>query len=178
VSPYYDETLNTLSAATAVYRSLGKVEIGALVLWKRMPANTAWAARLQALPDGQVRQHTAAAVDAATNPNLSAQEAARAGRTALTPLPGFEVGDALASAVLVAAAPERMAIYDRRAHAALERLGLHLTNTPGRYGRYMALIDQLTRQVGEAGHHMTPRQIDTALYWLGGRATSDSAPAT
>ncbi len=72
------------------------------------------------------------AVRAVTDTSISTVEGAHAGRAALSGLPGFVRGDALASALLLAAAPDRMAIYDRRAHAGLHRLGLRLSNARGR----------------------------------------------
>lgn len=55
-------------------------------------------------------------------------------------MPGLRTGDVLASAVLTAAAPTRMAVYDRRVQHALDTLGLTLTPAPGRYGRYLQLL--------------------------------------
>jgi hypothetical protein len=101
------------------------------VLTQLLRADTPWAAELTALPDTEVRRTTAAAITAARDPSLSRSTAAQAGRAALTPLPGFRTGDALASAVLTAAAPHRMAIYDRRAHSALHSLGITLSHAPG-----------------------------------------------
>ncbi len=41
-----------------------------------------------------------------------------------------------------------MAVYDRRARTGLQRLGLELTPSPGRYGRYMELIEHLREEAG------------------------------
>ncbi|MFF9322266.1 hypothetical protein ACF1BP_36055 [Streptomyces sp. NPDC014735] len=82
-------------------------------------------------------------------------------------LPGFRTGDALASAVLTASAPQRMAVYDRRVQHALDTLGLILTPAPGRYGRYMQLLDDLLRHSGAHADTWTARDVDTALYWTG-----------
>ena len=124
VKAEYDEVLKEAIGRSEEIGSLGKYDIGALVFWKRLQANTPWAAALLSLPDAEVRAVTAAAILAVRDPNLTAPEAAQRGRSALSELPGFRNGDALASAVLVAAAPDRMAIYDRRAHAALNELGV------------------------------------------------------
>lgn len=75
------------------------------------------------------------------DPSLPVPFAAAAGRSAISPLPGFESGDALAAALLLAAAPARMAVYDRRAQAGLEALGHALSPTRGRYSRYMELVE-------------------------------------
>lgn len=170
VSEDYDEVLREVTARIASTGSVGKADIGALVLWKRLQANTRWAARLNATPDGTVRAATRAAVEAVHDSNRSTADAAGSGRSALRSLPGFGHGDALASAVLVAAAPERMAIYDRRAHAALAQLGVQLDNASGRYGRYMQVAEDVREMVSRThGLSWTARDVDLALYWLGGR---------
>jgi hypothetical protein len=82
-------------------------------------------------------------------------------------LPGFRTGDALASAALTAAAPTQMAVYDRRVQHALDTLGLTRTRTPGRYGRYIQLLDNLLQHSRAPADGWTPRDIDTAQYWTG-----------
>ncbi|EFE72181.1 predicted protein [Streptomyces viridosporus ATCC 14672] len=91
--------------------SPGKADIGALLLWKRLRAGTRWAGALMAVADAEVRRATAAAVAAVRDTSLSRGAAARASRATLAGLPGFVSGDAPASAVLTAAAPDRMAVY-------------------------------------------------------------------
>lgn len=108
----------------------------------------------------------AAATAAARDTSLSRSEAARASRAALTSLPGFRTGDALASAILTAATPDRMAIYDQRAHKGLHTLGIALSHAPGRYSRYIEAIDQLLATAPEPIRNWTARDVDTALYWL------------
>jgi hypothetical protein len=169
-SDLYDEVLNEAIARAADVGSLGKYDIGALVFWKRLRANTPWVTALLSRPDSDVRAVTAAAIIAVRDPSLTSSEAARTGRLALMSLPGFRNGDAVASAVLVAAAPDRMAIYDSRAHAALNALGVTLGRNPGLYGRYIDEVEELRRSVkAEAGLDWTARQVDLALFWLGGR---------
>ena len=79
-------------------------------MWKRLRADTPWAAELMALADTDVHRATAEATTAAQDTTLSRCTGAQAGRAALAHLPGFRTGDALASAVLTAAARDRMAI--------------------------------------------------------------------
>ena len=122
-----------------------------------------------ALPDTHVRAVTGRAVTAALNTTVSRSEAARTGRGIIAELPGFHTGDALASAVLTAAAPTRMAVYDRRVQHALDGLGLTLTPAPGRYGRYLQLLDDLLRHGAARADGWTARDIDTALYWTGAK---------
>ncbi|MFD7917578.1 hypothetical protein ACFV30_44135 [Streptomyces sp. NPDC059752] len=166
VSPYYDETLQEVTRRACTSGSIGKADIGALLMWKRLRADTPWATNLMAWPDIDVRRATAAAVTAARDTTLSRCAGAQAGRAALAHLPGFRTGDALASAVLTAAAPDRMAVYDRRAHSGLRTLGIALSHAPGRYSRYMETIDQLLAAAPAPIRTWAPRDMDTALYWM------------
>ncbi|MER5667904.1 hypothetical protein [Streptomyces mirabilis] len=144
------------------------MDIAALVVWKRLSAQTPWVAALMSLPDAHVRAVTERAVTAVRDTALPRGEAARTGRGIIWELPGFRTGDALASAVLTAAAPKRMAVYDRRVQHALDTLGLTLIPAPGRYARYMRLLGDLLKHGGAHADGWTARDIDTALYWTGG----------
>ncbi|MFJ8097517.1 hypothetical protein [Streptomyces griseofuscus] len=62
---------------------------------------------LMSLPDTHVRAVTERAVTAVRDTTLTRSEAARTGLGIIWELPGFRTGDALASAVLTAAAPQR-----------------------------------------------------------------------
>lgn len=168
-SQVYDELLYEVAARVESNGSIGKADVGALLFWKRLQANTPWAGRLQLMPEVRVRAVTAVAVEAVRDTSVVTSEAARRGRAALSPLPGFAKGDALASALLLAAAPGRMAVYDRRAQAALDILELPLTSASGRYGRYMALVEELRGEASaRSGTPWIARDVDLALYWLGG----------
>ncbi|MFI5689133.1 hypothetical protein [Streptomyces sp. NPDC051636] len=167
VSPHYDEVFHDVAQRTERAGSLGKTDIAALTVWKRLSAQTPWAAALMSLPETQVRAVTERAVTAARDTALSRSEAARTGRSIMSELPGFRTGDALASAVLTAAAPQRMAVYDRRVQHALDTLGLTLTHAPGRYGRYLQFLNDLLEHSGAHANGWTARDIDTALYWIG-----------
>ncbi|MFH9347517.1 hypothetical protein [Kitasatospora sp. NPDC017646] len=168
VSAHYDEVFDEVAQRVRSSGSLGKTDIAALTVWKRLTARTPWVAELMELSDAQVRAVTGRAVAAVRNRALPRGEAARAGRAVLGELPGFRTGDALASAVLTAAAPARMAVYDRRVQGALDALGFTLTPAPGRYGRYLRLLDGLLLHGGTRADGWTARDLDTALYWAGG----------
>ncbi|MEV5009402.1 hypothetical protein [Streptomyces sp. NPDC055692] len=168
VSPHYDEVLHEVAQRAEHTGSLGKTDIAALVVWKRLSAQTRWVTELMSLPDTKVREVTEQAVTKVRDTTLSPGEAARAGRAIISELPGFHTGDALASAVLTAAAPQRMAVYDRRVQHALDALSLPLTPTPGRYSRYLQLLDDLLHHGPAHADDWTARDIDTALYWTGG----------
>lgn len=174
VSPHYDEVFHDVVQRTEHAGSLGKTDIAALVVWKRLSAQTRWVTELMSLPDTHVRAVTERAVTAVRDTALTPGEAARTGRGIIWELPGFRTGDALASAILTAAAPHRMAVYDRRVQHALDTLGLTLSPTPGRYGRYLQLLDDLLHHGGAPADGWTARDIDTALYWTG---RPDPAPS-
>ncbi|MCM2389805.1 hypothetical protein [Streptomyces albipurpureus] len=167
VSPAYDEVLWEVAQRAEDTGSLGKVDIGALMVWKRLSARTAWVAELMGLPDVQIRSITARAMEAVREMAEPRGEAARKGRSIVWELPGCRTGDALASTLLTAAAPHRMAVYDRRAHHALTSLGLTLTDDSGRYSRYMNLLDGLLTHADPLAADWTAREIDIALYWIG-----------
>ncbi|WP_395405596.1 hypothetical protein ACHMXB_21430 (plasmid) [Arthrobacter sp. UC242_113] len=167
-SPAYDEVLNEVAERIRAEGSIGKTDIGALLFWKRLRADTPWVSELMTWPEGRVREVTNGAVTAVNEGSLSVPDAAAAGRGALSPLPGFDTGDAFASALLLAAAPSRMAVYDRRAQTGLEALGCTLSPARGRYGRYMALVEELRLLAHRNGHAWLARDVDVALYWLGG----------
>ncbi|KNH16307.1 hypothetical protein ACU18_13995 [Arthrobacter sp. ZBG10] len=170
VSPAYDEVLHEVSERIRFSGDIGKVDIGALLFWKRLRADTRWVRDLMVIDDSEVRSITAAAVTAVNDTSLELQDAATQGRAALSPLPGFVSGDALASALLTAAAPERMAVYDRRAQAGLTKLGVFLSAKRGRYGRYMEIVQNLAATAHYHGKSWTARDVDLALFWLGGQA--------
>lgn len=169
VSSAYDEVVEQVVARVADAGSLGKLDLGALSAWKRVRADTPWMARLMSCPEHKVRQHTERAVTAAQDESRAVPEAAAAARSALIPLPGFGNGDALASVVCFVAAPMRLAVYDSRAHLGLQRLDLILDNRPGRYGRYLELVEQCRDELADQGHKWPARQVDLALYQLGRR---------
>lgn len=62
---------------------------------------------------------------------------------------------------------------DRVQHA-LDTLGLTLTRTPGRYGRYLQFLDNLLHHGGARAASWTARDIDTALYGPAAPATRPS----
>ncbi|MCS0605584.1 hypothetical protein NX794_30915 [Streptomyces sp. LP11] len=166
VSPHYDEVFHDVVQRTERAGSLGKTDIAALVVWKRLSAQTRWGSALMSLPEAQIRSVAERAVTAVRD-TVTRSEAARTGRSIIWELPGFRTGDALASAVLTAAAPQRMAVYDQRVQHTLDTLGLTLTPTPGRYGRYLQLLDDLLQHGAAHTGDWTARDIDTALYWTG-----------
>jgi hypothetical protein len=144
--------------------SAGKADIAMLSFWKRLRADTRWVTKLLALPDAEVRKVTGRAVVAVRRGD--AIKAAGDAREVLRALPGFGRGTALASALLTAAAPTRLTVYDKRAC----KVGLELTDDPPLfYARYMMLIEQCRAEDGEVGNRWSARDVDLALWILGGR---------
>lgn len=172
VAPEYDEVLHEVAARISETGSAGPMDIGALTFWKRLRADTPWVRQLMVMPDAEVRSVTGIAVRAVNDTSLSVAEAAVAGRRALGTLPGCKSGDALASALLFAAAPGRMAVYDQRAQRALIKLGLSLTSARGRYGRYRETVEALSDLANSHGRLWIARDVDVALYMLGARENS------
>lgn len=168
VSPSYDEVFDDVVERIAGAGSVGKSDIGALLFWKRLRANSPWVTQLMSMPDHEVRTITAQAVAAVNDTSQAVPDAASSGRAALSPLPGFTTGDALASAVLAAAAPDRMAVYDRRAHKSVRAIGLTLSDASGRYRRYMTIVESMKGQLSQHDTPWSTRDVDIALFWLGG----------
>lgn len=165
-SSFYDEVLLEVQARAERDGSIGKADIGALMLWKRLNLSTAWTRELNEWPDRNVRAVTADAFELACDTDRSIPEAAGAARSALLELPGCRRGAAVASTLLTAGAPGRMAVYDRRAVAALEGLGF--PDPDGDYGRYMTTVCELIETANAvSGGRWSPRDVDKALFMLG-----------
>jgi hypothetical protein len=163
----YDETLHDVIGRVATTGSLGKADLGALLLWKRIRIGS-WAEDLLCMANADVRTITAQAVTAARNQQLTVPEAARCARRALIDLPGTGTGDALASAVILVGAPDRMAVYDYHAHLGLWRAGLRLDERPRLYFEYMKLVEQCRADLLQHGYgNWTARQVDLALFTHG-----------
>ncbi|WMY78054.1 hypothetical protein [Citricoccus sp. I39-566] len=166
-SPHYDEVLSEVSSRAEASSSLGKVDIGALVAWKRLQANTRWMAKLMRTPEAEVRAITARAREAALDDSVAVASAADTARRILKDLPGCGGrGQAVPSAILTAAAPQRMAVYDRRARKGLSTLFDGRIPRSYTYSAYMETVDDIRQQVGQS---WTNRDVDLALSTLGGK---------
>lgn len=164
----YDEVLFEVQVAAERSGSIGKVDIGALMLWKRLNLSTRWTRELNNMPDRDVREITSTAIQLARDSATGIPDAAQAARTVLQALPGCRNGQAIASAILTAGAPERMAVYDKRGVQGLKELGR--PSTKGRYSTYMTIVCSLLDAIHtEHDTGWFPRDIDKALYMIGGR---------
>ena len=168
ISPHYDDVFREVQRRVTAVGSIGKSDIAMLSFWKRLRADTRWVRKLLGLGDVEVRRVTGPAVIAAREGDPI--EAAGRARELLRPLPGFAQGAALASALLTAASPTRLAVYDKRARKGLGELELELADKPPLfYARYMMLIEQCRAEAADLGHRWSPRDVDLALYMLGGK---------
>ncbi len=169
ISPHYDEVFNDVAERVRENGYATKLDLGALVLWKRLQANTRWASRLGATADATVRDVTRRALSVYRDgPVSDAPARAQAARSVLAELPGFAHGDAFVSALLTAFDRENLAVYDRRADYALRTvLARPVRSGRGHYGRYIAEVHSLRTLVSEPDNVWTARDIDTALYMLG-----------
>jgi hypothetical protein len=164
-SPHYDDLLREVSHRIDETGSAGKSDIAMLIAWKRLRADTKWVPRLLGMADAEVRAVTAPAVVLARGGTPRSSQRAR---DMLRALPGFASGTALASALLAAACPSRLAVYDRRAHAGLVKIGLDLDGrAPEFHERYMTLIDQCRAEGAAAGCQWSPHEVDLALFVVG-----------
>lgn len=161
----YDEVFLEVQAGVERSGSVGKADIGALMLWKRLNLSTKWARALNNMADRDVREITGEAIKLAREPLAPIPDAARQARQALVGLPGCRNGHAVASTILTAGAPTRMAVYDVRAIRALGDLGCPAPK--GRYGDYMEAVVGLLEEVNQTGAKWCPRDVDKALFMLG-----------
>lgn len=168
----YDEVLCEVAARADRAHCLSKADFGALVVWKRLRADTRWAKALMETPDSRVQEVTHEAWVLANDESLLIPEAGRAAQVELWQLPGCGGSGAVASAILVALSPGRMAVWDRRAREALSKYGREPTVGNGRYQRYLEIVVELAADVTErsgGSHLFTPRDIDLSLYHLADR---------
>ena len=137
-----------------------------LSFWKRLRVDTPWVTKLLEWPEPDVRKVTGRTVAAARRGDII--KAAGDAREMLRELPGFGQGTALASALLTAAAPTRLAVYDKRARSGLQMVELELADgAPRFYSRYMTLIEQCRAEGADVGDRWSGRDVDLALWILG-----------
>lgn len=172
-SRFYDEVLLEVSRRAREEGAIGKVEIGALIAWKRLNASTPWVRNLMLMPESQVREVTGKTWSIANDQARSIPDAGGASREILFDVPGCgrTATGAFASAVLVALAPNRMAVWDRRARLALEATGVVAMGRRITYRDYLQILIELAaemKSVSGMDTEMLPRNVDLALYSVGG----------
>ena len=61
-----------------------------------------------------------------------------------------------------------MAVWDRRVEKGLERLEVTIEPLEGWYGSYIDALEELLRSAPAAARSWRPRDLDLALYTVGG----------
>lgn len=166
INPNDNELLYLVSDAinAAPDRGIGKVEIAALLAWKRTRVSLAFN-KLLAMSDASVRMVTQKAV-AATLRESDNPEAARIARAELRPLPLFHSGAAFASVLVSAIDPNRFAIYDQHAYRAMTQ-GLGHTFPANDYGAFMSEIESLRNSEEWFIRIPSAHHLDLALMAVG-----------
>lgn len=169
----YDEVLREVSARAADQGSIGKADIGALVVWKRSNATSPWSKNLMNTPDAEVRAVTGRAYSLVNDGTRSIPEAGGEARQLLRHVQGLDGGGAIASAVLLAMSPTRMAVWDRRVNKSLKAIDRKPKGRRHHYRSYLEIIVELVGMMQEAtddSHTVTPREVDLALFHAAGKA--------
>jgi hypothetical protein len=60
-------------------------------------------------------------------------------------------------------------VFDKRARSGLGKVGLELTDDAPFYARYIMLIEQCRAEGAETGNRWSARDVDLALWILGGK---------
>lgn len=168
----YDEVLREVSARVADRGSIGKSDIGALVVWKRSTATAPWSRNLMNTPDSEVRAITARAYALANDTLKSIPEAGNEARQVLRRVSGLGGRGAIASAVLLAMSPSRMAVWDRRVHKSLKEMGKRPMRGRHLYRSYLEIVLELADSMqlaSDDGRKIIPREVDLALYHAAGK---------
>jgi hypothetical protein len=161
-NPYYDQTFAETGDRIRAAGYLTKLDVSALVFWKRMRIG-AWATDLLNLADDEIRERSA--------PTFAEHLDTEERLSTLDLLPGFpKRGGALASAVLSAWDPDRFPVMDRRAWSGMEALFPRESLRPRTFIRYLELVNTIRAElVGKSARgNVTARDIDKGLFILGG----------
>lgn len=166
-----DEALHTVSARAAAAKEIGKADIGALVLWKRVTANARWANQLMLTSDRRFEPRPVLHINGPTTRLSISRNRVRPRERRCGTYRAWGTA-ALASAVLLALAPYRMAVWDRRVASRSRRWGCtQRRGVGGFYGRYLTTTLELAKAMDEAsteGRCFLPRDVDLALFYIAG----------
>jgi hypothetical protein len=127
-SPYYDQVFWEVSARIREQGEAGKLELAALICWKRS-AQGHWVSDLLELSDAAVRKRSRAA--------FAVQLTDQQRLDALAPLPGFMSKSAIATAVLACHDPDEFGVLDWRALKGLKLIGRPIARGRGETLRYL-----------------------------------------
>lgn len=124
------------------------------------------------MPEAKVRDVTARAYALANDSSKFIPEAGDEARQELRSIPGLGGGGAIASAVLLAMSPSRMAVWDLRVNKSLRALGREPKGHRHRYRNYLEVVVDLAdamQGATEDDHAVIPREVDLALYHAAGQ---------
>lgn len=178
----HDEVLIEVSQRVQQRECLTKADIGALAFWMRTDAGSGWVCELHRYPDAFVQEVTSRAFVAVQEGDIPA--AGQRGCLILRELSGLvptpEAGSSLplVSAILLACAPHRMALWNSRVEAGLNspETGPEIqapSGGDGQYGKYLDICERVAAQLTQTSYArlhrkvFTPRDADTALSQLG-----------
>jgi hypothetical protein len=155
-SSTYDEVFLAISDRINDDREAGKLDLAALILWKRSGQGS-WVKDLLATPEGRVREVTREAFATAGDlPVLRALES----------LPGFKSHGPIATALMAAKDPYDWGVLDVRAINALASLGRSIGPSRGKTLRYLTEVRRLRDDLATERPEITAREIDKGLWWL------------
>lgn len=157
---HYDEMLDEVHHRLQSNGHATKLDLNALTTWKRVRA-TKWAVQLNHLAEKTVADATENAFAAATD---------RDRIDALWPIPGFRSAGAMTSALLAAWRPDLYGVLDKHARWAKATAVSRTCRCDWRdLPIYEEHLRQLARELtATTGTAWMPRQVDMALYKLGG----------
>lgn len=158
-SRHYDEVLWQVGDRIRRQGDAGKLELAALICWKRCGRGR-WVSALMEMPDDSVRELTRAALAAGIDDQQRLD--------VLAPLPGFGSKAAIATTLLACWCPEEFGVLDRRALAGLARIGRPILRGPGETLRYLDRLRQLRDLARASRPAVTARHIDQGLWLIGG----------
>lgn len=178
----HDEVLNEVSQRVQQREYLTKADIGALAFWMHADTGSGWVPELHRYPDAYVQEVTSRAFVAVQDGDIPAagQRGCEILRelSDLAPTEEARFSLPLASAILLACAPHRMAIWNSRVEAALDspETGPGIQSPFGRddqYAKYLEICEYVAAQLTQTSYArlhrklFTPRDADTALSQLG-----------
>ena len=159
-SSYYDEVFLEVSAHIRVRGEVGKLDLAALISWKRS-GQGAWVSDLMELPDSEVRRHSRASLRG----RLTDQQRL----DALAPLPGFNTKYAMATVVLACYDQDEFGVIDWRTLEGLDHVGRPIERGRGETLRYFHRIRELRDLARKVRPSVSARNIDQGLWIIGGR---------
>ncbi|MGO9163034.1 MAG: hypothetical protein ACLP7J_20470 [Streptosporangiaceae bacterium] len=158
----YDEPLAEVISRVRVNGCMTKLDLLAMITWKRIRTAAPWVYDLLTTQDAKVRDCT----EAAFQPGLSDQQRI----DALKDIPGCRGGASMATVALCAYDPVEFGIMDDRALDALEDDPLEIDLHRRRRGltlRYLIKVRELRDMLAQVRTGVTARNLDQALFVIG-----------